>query len=59
MLPSIRWDSYFNVDGVAQGKLGLAGMGGVLRNAKEVVLVTYFKSVGVGDSNKSKILANS
>lgn len=59
MLPPIRWNSYFNVDGVAQGKLGPAGIGGVLRNAKGVVLVTYFKSIGVGDSNKAKILANS
>ena len=47
----------FNVDGATRGKLGPAGIGGVLRNDKGEVLLMFSKSVGIRDSNEAESLA--
>eukprot|EP00268_Persea_americana_P015340 TRINITY_DN17040_c1_g3_i1.p1 TRINITY_DN17040_c1_g3~~TRINITY_DN17040_c1_g3_i1.p1 ORF type:complete len:124 (+),score=24.39 TRINITY_DN17040_c1_g3_i1:31-372(+) len=47
----------FNVDGAARGKLGPAGIVGVLCDDKGVILCMFSKSVGVRDSNESKVWA--
>lgn len=45
------------MDGVAEGKPGLARFGGVLRNCKREVLYMFSKNVGVRGSNKAQVLA--
>ena len=47
----------FNVDGVAKGNVGLAGIGGVIRNHKGEVKYIFSKHVGIKDSNEAKVLA--
>ena len=47
----------FNVDGATRDKPGLAGIGGVLRNDKDEVLLLFSKSVGIRDSNEVEVLA--
>ena len=47
----------FNVDAAAKGKLGLAGIGGVLRNHKGEVIYMFFEHVGIKDSNEVEVLA--
>lgn len=47
----------FNVDGDSQGKPGLAGIGGVLRNQKREVLFMYSKYIGIKDSNEAEVWA--
>ncbi|PWA67678.1 hypothetical protein CTI12_AA315630 [Artemisia annua] len=47
----------FNVDGSAQGKPGLAGIGGLLRNSEGVVIAQFSIPVGVMDSGGAEVLA--
>lgn len=47
----------FYVNGVTKGKLGLAIIGGVLRNHKGDVLYMFSKHVGIKDSNAAEVLA--
>lgn len=46
----------FNVDGVAIEKLGLAGVGGVLRNSDDDVLVMFVFSMYVGIMESMELL---
>ena len=46
----------FNVDGVTNGKPGLAGIGGVLRNHKGEVLYMFSKHIGIKDSNEVEVM---
>lgn len=61
---AVRWCSLlevvlkFNVDGAARGNLGPTGIGDVLRNFKGEVLISFLKSIGVGDSIKAEGLAH-
>lgn len=43
--------------GAPSGTLGLAGTGGVLPKEKGEVLISFFKSIGVKDSNEEGVLA--
>lgn len=47
----------FNVDGVAKGKPGPAGISGVLRDSGGLVLVMFSKHVGTMESNEAEVLA--
>ncbi|XVF82575.1 hypothetical protein PTKIN_Ptkin16aG0060800 [Pterospermum kingtungense] len=47
----------FNVDGLSMGKLGLIGIGGVLRDHSGDELARFFKSIGVEDSNFAELMA--
>lgn len=47
----------FNVNGTNQGKPGLVGIWGVLRNHKGEVLYIFSKNVGIKDTNEAGILA--
>ena len=47
----------FNVDGAVRGKLGMAEIGGVLRNSRGEVLFMFSKHVGVCDSIEAEVLA--
>lgn len=46
-----------NVDGASKGKLGPLCAGGVLRNSKGKVLLMFFKSRGIQESNETEVLA--
>lgn len=37
--------------GAARGKLGMADIGGVVRNFEGEVLICFFKPIGIKDSN--------
>ena len=41
----------FNVDGASRGKLGPAGIGGVLHNFKGGVLISFSNPIGIKNSN--------
>ena len=56
-IPPLTGILKFNVNGAARGKLGLAGIGGVLLNDKGEVLLMFPKSVGIRDSNEVEVLA--
>lgn len=47
----------WNVDGSSKGKLGPAGIGGVLRDDKGRVLAKFAAHTGIRDSNEAEILA--
>ncbi|XVE84839.1 hypothetical protein DITRI_Ditri17bG0044900 [Diplodiscus trichospermus] len=47
----------FNVDGSALGKLGLAGIGGVLRDSLASWFIVFSKLVGTANSNVAELLA--
>ncbi|KAK3219668.1 hypothetical protein Dsin_013638 [Dipteronia sinensis] len=47
----------FNVDGLARGKSGMAGVGGVLRYSRGKVLCMFSLHVGIQDSNTAEIMA--
>ncbi|KAK0574812.1 hypothetical protein LWI29_029477 [Acer saccharum] len=47
----------FNIDGSARGSPGLAGMGGVLRDASGKVLCLFSNHLGIQFSNTTEILA--
>lgn len=47
----------FNVDGDSRGKLGPAGISGVLHNSKGEVLLMFSKPIGIRDSNEVEVLA--
>ncbi|EOY03714.1 Uncharacterized protein TCM_018827 [Theobroma cacao] len=47
----------FNVDGVAQGCPGDAGIGGVMHDDKGQIKVLFSKSIGIGDSNLAEVKA--
>ncbi|GLU10942.1 hypothetical protein SLE2022_277170 [Rubroshorea leprosula] len=47
----------FNVDSYSIGKLGLAGIGGVLRNEGGLVIGLFSRSIGVVDSNVAELVA--
>lgn len=46
-----------NADGASKGKLGPLGVGGILRNSKGRVLLMFFQSMGIQDSNETEVLA--
>ena len=46
----------FDIDRVARGKSGPAGIGHVLRNSKGKVLLMFSKDVGVNESNEAKVM---
>ena len=46
----------FNVDGSTKDKLGLAGIGGVLRDNAAAVKIVFFKAIGVVESNVAELL---
>lgn len=45
------------VDEVARGKPSSAGVGGVLRNFKGEVLISFSKPTGIKDCNEVELLA--
>lgn len=47
----------FHIDGAARGKLGMAGVGGVLRNNLRETLAMFSKHVGIMKSNKVEVVA--
>ena len=47
----------FNVDGATRGKLGPAGIRGVLRNNKGEVIFLFTRNVGMKESNEAEVLA--
>lgn len=47
----------FNVDGVAKGIAGLAGIGGVLCNNKREVLMLFTECIGAKEPNKAEVMA--
>lgn len=47
----------FNVNGAARGKPGPTGVGGVLRDHKEDVLLIFSNNEGLQESNEIKVLA--
>lgn len=59
----VSWDApspgmlKFNVDGAVRGKLGPAGIGGVLQDDRGVVICMSSKSIGIRDSNVAEVLA--
>lgn len=53
--PQLDWFK-FNVDGEGRGKPSLVGIGGVLRNIYEEVLITFSGSLCAKESNEVKPL---
>lgn len=49
----LKW----NVDGSSRGKLGEAGIGGVLRNEFGTIKAKFTASVGIRDSNEAEFMA--
>lgn len=47
----------FNLNRAAREKPGLAGIGGVLRNSKEAVLMLFSKQVSIKQSNEVDVMA--
>lgn len=47
----------FPMDGAARGKLGMAGVGGALRNNLREALAMFSKHVGIMESNKVEVVA--
>ncbi|XVF70923.1 hypothetical protein PTKIN_Ptkin11bG0201000 [Pterospermum kingtungense] len=47
----------FNVDGSSRGKLGPAGIGGILIDHMRQVLIRFSKAIGIEDSNAAEYLA--
>ncbi|KAK2639592.1 hypothetical protein Ddye_027387 [Dipteronia dyeriana] len=56
--PPTRDKLKFNVDGSMKGKLGPAGIGGVLRDANGKVMCLFFNFMGVTDSNSAELWAS-
>ena len=50
-------DLFFNVDGLARGNPGPAGIGGVLIDASGRTLCLFSYSIGIADSTLAKILS--
>lgn len=48
----LKW----NVDGSLQGKLGMAGIGGILRDSIGDYFCTFEKPVGLKESNETEFL---
>ena len=55
--PPLDHDLLFNVDGSSFGNPGMAGIGGVLRDASGKVLCLFSSCVGIADSIMAEILA--
>lgn len=48
--------SKFNVDGIARGRSGPVGIGGVLHNKEEISSLVFSELMGVRDSNDAELL---
>ncbi|XVF88721.1 hypothetical protein PTKIN_Ptkin19aG0073400 [Pterospermum kingtungense] len=47
----------FNVDGSSLGNPALSGIGGLLRDHLNRVLISFSKSIGIADSNMAEVMA--
>lgn len=47
----------FNIDGVARGKHGRAGIGGVIHDDRGRILLAFSEPIGLMESNEAELLA--
>ncbi|KAK9005603.1 hypothetical protein V6N11_043029 [Hibiscus sabdariffa] len=45
----------FNIDGAIEGRVGKAGIGGILRNSENVTLIMFSKAIGFSDATSAEL----
>ncbi|KAK3189625.1 hypothetical protein Dsin_029186, partial [Dipteronia sinensis] len=53
--PPLGNDLVFNVEGSARGNQGMAGIGGVLRDARGKILCLFSSCIGIAESNTTEV----